>query len=111
MFSQLLLDCMGVWNSISKDFKINVAMGVLWRTAEPSLQLPFLPAADYGSVSVIRYLFCMLTSFTLNPESPSPSEKVLHFFKNVCIYMCVYICMCLYTHTFPRPHLIMFDSK
>lgn len=41
MFSQLLLDCMGMWNSISKDFKINVAVGVLWRTAEPSLQLPF----------------------------------------------------------------------
>lgn len=99
MFSQLLLDCMGVWNSISKDFKINVAMGVLWRTAEPSLQLPFLPAADYGSVSVIKYLFCMLTSFTLNPESPSPSEKVLHFFKNVCIYMYV----SLYSHISTPP--------
>lgn len=41
MFSQLLLDCTGMWNSISKDFKINVTVGVLWRTAEPSLQLLF----------------------------------------------------------------------
>lgn len=41
MFSQLPLDCIGIWNSMSKDFKINVVVGAFWRTAEISLQLPF----------------------------------------------------------------------
>lgn len=80
MFSQLLLDCMGMWNSISKDFKINVAVGALWRTAEPSLRFPFLPAADYHKCFSNQILIFMLTSFTFSPGSLNPSKKALKYF-------------------------------
>jgi len=37
MFSQLLLDCMGMWNSVSKDFKINA----LWVRSGELLNLHY----------------------------------------------------------------------
>lgn len=91
MFSQLLLDCMGMWIAFQKISKLMW----LWICSGEMLTLhySFLPTCCFLSVSVIRYLFILL-------NLPAPlirHKKKLHsfpFLKNAYIY--IYILTYIY---------------